>query len=143
MPAEIPISVGRLFTIPAGELQWRFEPSGGPGGQHANKSSTRAELIWDLAASPSVPEELRDRLISRLGGKAPGGILTVGVDETRSQWRNRSIARRRLAELLTDAAKEPKSRIGTTPSRATKRRRLERKRRRAEIKRMRGPVGED
>jgi ribosome-associated protein len=143
MPAEIPISVGRLFTIPAVELQWRFEPSGGPGGQHANKSSTRAELIWDLAASPSVPEELRDRLITRLGGKAPGGILTVGVDETRSQWRNRSIARRRLAELLTDAAKKPKSRIGTTPSRAAKRRRLEKKSQRAETKKMRGRVEED
>ena len=143
MPADIPISVGRLFTIPAAELQWRFEPSGGPGGQHANKSSTRAELIWDLAASPSVPEGLRERLIARLGGKAAGGVLTVGVDETRSQWRNRSIARRRLAELLSDAAEEPKSRIGTTPSRAAKRRRLEAKRKRAEIKRMRGPVEPD
>lgn len=140
MPPEPAIPIGRLFTIPAGELQWRFEPSGGPGGQHANKSSTRAELIWDLATSPSVPEGLRDRLITRLGGKAAGGILTVGVDETRSQWRNRTIARRRLAELLTDAAKEPKSRIGTTPSRAAKRRRLDRKRRRAEIKQSRRRV---
>ncbi|MEX0825471.1 MAG: alternative ribosome rescue aminoacyl-tRNA hydrolase ArfB [Acidimicrobiia bacterium] len=140
MPSEPAIPIGRMFTIPAAELQWRFEPSGGPGGQHANKASTRAELIWDLSASPSVPTDLRERMMERLGGRAPGGILTIGVDETRSQWRNRAIARRRLAEILTDAAKKPKRRIGTAPSRAARRRRLERKRQRAEIKRMRGRV---
>jgi ribosome-associated protein len=137
------LPIGRLFAIPAAELVWRFDPSGGPGGQHANKASTRAELSWDLATSPSVPDELRERIIERLGGRAPGGILTVSVDETRSQWRNRAIARRRLAEILVDAARRPKRRIGTRPSRAAKRRRLERKRRRGEIKRLRGPLEEE
>ncbi|MDP2622395.1 MAG: alternative ribosome rescue aminoacyl-tRNA hydrolase ArfB [Actinomycetota bacterium] len=139
MATEPAIAIGRLFTIPAAELVWRFDPSGGPGGQHANKASTRAELSWDLAASPSVPDELRDRIIERLGGRAPGGILTVSVDETRSQWRNRAIARRRLAEILVDAARRPKRRIGTRPNRAAKRRRLEKKRKRAELKRLRQP----
>jgi ribosome-associated protein len=67
----------------------------------------------------------------------------VSVDETRSQWRNRAIARRRLAEILVDAARRPKRRIGTRPSRAAKRRRLERKRKRGEIKRLRGPLEEE
>jgi len=139
MPSEPALQIGRHFTIPAAELQWRFDPSGGPGGQHANKSSTRAELAWDLAASPSLPEDLRERMIERLGGRAPGGIVTVSVDDTRSQWRNRAIARRRLTEILTDAAKKPKTRIGTRPSRAAKGRRLEAKRQRGEVKRLRQP----
>jgi len=134
------LSIGRHFTIPASELQWRFDPSGGPGGQHANKASTRAELAWDLATSPSVPDPLRREMLERLGGRAPGGTVTVSVDETRSQWRNRALARRRLAEILLDATRRPKRRIGTKPSRAARRRRLERKQRRSEVKRLRGPV---
>jgi ribosome-associated protein len=137
------LSIGRHFTIPASELQWRFDPSGGPGGQHANKASTRVELAWDLATSPSLPDALRAEMLERLGGRAPGGIVTVSVDETRSQWRNRALARRRLAEILVDATKRPRRRIGTKPSRAARRRRLERKRRRSEIKRLRGPVEPD
>jgi ribosome-associated protein len=134
------LSIGRHFTIPASELQWRFDPSGGPGGQHANKASTRAELAWDLATSPSLPDPLRREMLERLGGRAPGGTVTVSVDETRSQWRNRALARRRLAEILLDATRRPKRRIGTKPSRAARRRRLERKQRRSEVKRLRGPV---
>ena len=137
------LPIGRFFVIPAAELSWRFDPSGGPGGQHANKAATRAEVSWDLERSPSVPGELRDRMLERLGGRAPGGVITVTVDDTRSQWRNRAIALRRLAEVLTDAARPPKQRIGTKPSRASKRRRLERKRRRAEIKRLRGRIEPD
>lgn len=140
MTSSDDLQIGRHFTIPAGELEWRFDPSGGPGGQHANKAATRAEVSWDLGASPSVPDDLRDRLLERLGGKAPGGVVTVTVDETRSQWRNRVLARRRLVEILTDAAKRPKRRRRTKPSRAAKRRRLEEKRKRGEIKRLRGPV---
>jgi len=134
------LPIGRHFTIPASELEWRFDSSGGPGGQHANKASTRAELSWDLGTSPSVPDDLRDRMLERLGGKTPGGVVTVSVDETRSQWRNRVLARRRLAEILTDAAKSPKKRIRTKPGRGARRRRLEEKRSRGEVKRLRGPV---
>lgn len=143
MPSDDDLSIGRHFVIPGGELAWRFDPSGGPGGQHANKASTRAELSWDLGASPSVPDHLRQRMLQHLGGRAPGGVVTASVDDTRSQWRNRAIARRRLAEMLTDAARPPKRRIGTKPSRASKRRRLERKRRRSEIKRLRRPPNAD
>jgi len=135
--SEDPLRVGGRVVIPAGELEWRFDPSGGPGGQHANRASTRAELRFDLARSPSVPESLRRRMLERLGSRAPGGVVGVTVDESRSQWRNRSLARRRLAALLRDAMRTPRRRIATTPSRRAKRRRLEDKRRRSQKKRLR------
>ena len=135
--SEDPLRVGGRVVIPAGELEWRFDPSGGPGGQHANRASTRAELRFDLARSPSVPESLRRRMLERLGSRAPGGVVGITVDESRSQWRNRSLARRRLAALLRDAMRTPRRRIATTPSRRAKRRRLEDKRRRSQKKRLR------
>lgn len=131
------LDVGGRFAIPESELTWRFTPSGGPGGQHANRSNTRAEVSWDLLVSPSVPEDLRDRLLRRLGRKARNGVVTLSVDETRSQWQNRSIARRRLAELLDDAARIEKSRTPSRPSFAARRRRLEAKRQRAQTKTLR------
>ncbi len=144
MTTDEPLAVGHLFTIPAAELRWRFDPSGGPGGQHANRSSTRAEVSFDLAASPSVPDDLRERMLARLRTASAGGVVSVSVDDTRSQWRNRSLARRRLAEMLVDAARTPKRRRATMPSAASRRRRLERKRRRAETKRLRrGPEADD
>jgi len=144
MTVDEPLPVGDLFTIPAAELRWRFDPSGGPGGQHANRSSTRAEVSFDLASSPSVPIDLRDRMLTRLRIAAASGVVSVSVNDTRSQWRNRALARRRLAEMLMDAARTPKRRRATMPSAASRRRRLERKRHRAEVKRLRrGPGTED
>ena len=139
-----PLAVGHLFTIPAGELRWRFDTSGGPGGQHANRSATRAEVSFDLATSPSVPDDLRERMLARLHTATAGGVIAVTVDDTRSQWRNRALARRRLAEMLVDAAKTRRHRVATMPSVGARRRRIERKRRRAEIKRLRrGPDAEE
>lgn len=131
------IRVAGRFTIPASELSWRFSTTGGPGGQHANKSATRAELSWDVATSPSITDDLRDRIIDRLGSRIAGGVLTVTADDTRSQWRNRAQARRRLVELLEDATTPPSKRKPTRPHRSARRRRLEEKRRRAETKRLR------
>lgn len=136
---EDPLVVSRRLVVPGDELQWRFVPSGGPGGQHANRTASRAELSIDLAASPTLPPDLRDRLLSRLGTAAPGGVVTVSVDESRSQWRNRSLARRRMADLLADALHEPRRRRATRPTAAARRRRLGAKRRRAETKRLRRP----
>ncbi len=119
--------------IPAEELQWRFGPAGGPGGQHANRAHTRVELRFDLAASRAFPADVKRRMRERLGTD----LVTVTVDETRSQWRNRSIARRRLADRLADAAHRPRPRRPTRPTRASRRRRREAKRRRAETKRLR------
>ena len=132
-----PLRVGDLFTIPEGELQWRFDPSGGPGGQHANRSSTRVELTFDIATSEVVPDRLRTRMLRRLGGRVRDGVLRVTVDETRSQWRNRAIARRRLAELLVDSARPPRRRRRTSVPQSARRRRRDAKRRRSDLKRLR------
>ena len=131
------LAIGDDLVIPEGELAWRFGPSGGPGGQHANRSATRAELSFDLLRSPSVPDAQRQQMMKRLGSRVRGGVVTVAVDESRSQWRNRVVARRRMAELLTDSLRRQKQRVSTAPSRAAQRRRLETKRRRGDVKRLR------
>ncbi|HUG74276.1 MAG TPA: alternative ribosome rescue aminoacyl-tRNA hydrolase ArfB [Acidimicrobiia bacterium] len=131
------LDVGGVFTIPPGELTWRFSPSGGPGGQHANKASTRVELLWDVDTSNAVPEELRSRLLKRLGNRVRGGTVSVIVDDTRSQWQNRALARRRLAGLLVDALRTARTRRATRPTFASRKRRLEAKSRKAETKRLR------
>lgn len=125
------------YLIRSSELQWRFDPSGGPGGQHANRSSTRVELRFDIGASQAFPAEVRDRLLERLGERSPRGVLAVVVDESRSQWRNRLTARRRLAELLEQALDRPRPRRPTAPTRAGRERRLAEKRRRSERKQTR------
>lgn len=132
-----PLEILPGVAIPAAELTWRFDPSGGPGGQHANRASSRAELSFDLGASPSVPDDLRARLLSNLGPRARNGLVIVTVDESRSQWRNRAIARKRLERLLREACRLPRSRRVTKPSAAARRRRREEKRRRTETKNLR------
>jgi ribosome-associated protein len=125
------------LVIPAGELSWRFDSAGGPGGQHANKAATRAELSFDLGRSGAVDDRTRQRMLSRLGSRAQAGVVVVTVDDTRSQWRNRQLARRRLAELLRDSARRVKSRRPTRPTSASRRNRVEAKRRRSATKRLR------
>jgi ribosome-associated protein len=140
-----PLRVASGLVIPPGELRWRFDTAGGPGGQHANRSATRAELTFDLAASSAVPEELRRRLLERLGARAPGGVIRLIVDESRSQWRNRQMARRRLAALLAEGLQAPRPRLATRPTAASRLRRLADKRHRSEIRRRRRPpeVGDE
>ncbi len=133
------LAVADDLVIPAGELVWRFSTSGGPGGQHANRSATRVELQFDLGASPSVDDTARRRMLGRLGPRARDGVVTVVVDESRSQWRNRQLARARLARLLQDAGRRRRRRVPTGPSAAARRRRLEAKRRRSDVKRRRRP----
>ena len=138
-PMDEPLRVAPGLVIPADELRWHFDTSGGPGGQHANKSSTRVELAFDLAASPAVPEALRSRLLERLSARAPGGVVRVVVNESRSQWRNREIARHRLAALLAEAGRIPRRRRPTRPTAAARLRRLAAKRHQGEAKRRRQP----
>ncbi|HEX6147991.1 MAG TPA: alternative ribosome rescue aminoacyl-tRNA hydrolase ArfB [Acidimicrobiia bacterium] len=125
------LQVGR-FTVPDPELEETFTTSGGPGGQHANRSSTAVEVRFDVAASGAFPEPERTRIIERLGP-----VVTVTASESRSQWRNRALARQRLAERLEEAMRPPKRRRPTKPSRAARQRRLEAKRRHSEKKRRR------
>ncbi len=127
----------RQWVIPEAELAWTFGPTGGPGGQHANRSNTRAELHFDLGSTEVFPSEVRDRMAEVLKNRIVEGVITVVADETRSQWRNRAAARRRLAHLLADAALPPKTRRPTKPSRASKQRRVDEKKRRSETKRLR------
>lgn len=134
-----PIRVGDWFAIPAEELHWRFDTSGGPGGQHANKTASRVELSWDAKASSALDADLRARLLTGLGARAPGGVVTVAAADTRSQWRNRAMARRRLEEVLLVALREDRPRHATRPTAGARRRRADSKRRRSTLKRLRQP----
>lgn len=138
-----PIRFAGRFVVPAEELRWRFDTSGGPGGQHASKAATRVELSWDLAAGAAVPDALRAHMLDRLGPRAPHGVVTVIAGDTRSQWRNRAIARHRMEEILTDATWVDPDRIPTGIPSAARRRRLDRKRRRAETKQLRRAPEQD
>ncbi|HEX4979056.1 MAG TPA: alternative ribosome rescue aminoacyl-tRNA hydrolase ArfB [Acidimicrobiales bacterium] len=127
------LRVTRTCTVPLHELSWRFTPSGGPGGQHANRSNTRVELTFDVAASSAFGPVQRERAVAALGGP----VVRVVVDDERSQLRNREIALERLRSRLASALAVPKDRRPTKPSRAAAQRRLDDKRRRSEVKRMR------
>lgn len=131
-PDDDVLRVNRGLRIPAAELEWRFSRSGGPGGQHANTSDTRAEVIFDVANSPSLGPRQRARLLEKLGPE----VRAAAADE-RSQARNRARALERLAETLRKALERPKRRVPTKPGRAAKRRRVEQKRRRGHKKRLR------
>jgi ribosome-associated protein len=128
------------FDIPDSELQWRFDTSGGPGGQHANRSNTRVELTFDLELSGAFDDEIRARVMTRLGT-----TVRIVEDGTRSQTTNRKRALRRLHARLEEAARpEPQPRRPTKPSRAARQRRLTAKRLRGKTKqRRRHPKPED
>jgi ribosome-associated protein len=132
------IRIAPGVEVPAAELSWRFSASGGPGGQHVNTSNTRAEVIWDIATSPSVSEPVRERLVQRLGP-----VLSVTASDRRSQIRNRELAVDRLVERVRDALHEPATRRPTRPTLASKRRRLEAKRRQGDRKQQRRGTWDD
>lgn len=125
------------LVLPAAEIDERFSTSGGPGGQHANKAHTRVELRFDIAGSPSLTEHQRRVLTDALGDD-----VRVVVDDERSQLRNRSIARERLAGRLANALVPVRPRRPTRPTKGSRTRRLEAKRQRGETKRTRRRPGE-
>jgi len=126
------LEVSPECAIDLSEVTVRFSPSGGPGGQHANRSNTRVDLRFDVAGSPSLDEAQRHRIQARVGDE-----IRVVADDERSQLRNRSIALERLRARLAAALREERRRRPTRPSRAAKARRLDAKRRQAERKRDR------
>lgn len=133
MPADL--EVEPRFVVPGSELRERFSRSSGPGGQGVNTTDSRVELSWDIAASPSIPEWLRDRLLARLASRLAAGVLTVAVSTQRAQLANRAEARDRMASLLRSAAAPPPPRRRPTkPSRGAKERRLSEKKRRSQTK---------
>jgi ribosome-associated protein len=132
------LRVTRSCVIPPDELEWRFSGSGGPGGQHANTSNTRVELVFDIAASESLGPRQRARLLERLGPR-----VRVVASERRSQLQNRELALERLRERIANALHIEPPRVATRPSRASKRARVEQKRRQGERKRTRRTPGID
>lgn len=126
------LRVGR-YTIPDHELVEAFSTPGGPGGQHANRNATAVELRYSVNESAAFPPSVTARVAARLGNP-----IVVRAADSRSQFRNRAIARSRLAELLTEAVKPPPApRRATRPTRGSVTRRLDDKTRRSTIKRLR------
>jgi ribosome-associated protein len=133
---DLEVSPG--LTLPASELGWRFSRSSGPGGQHVNTSDSRVELSWSVADSAVLSDDQRQMLLVRLGRRLVGGVLTVTASEQRSQLRNREIARRKLAEVVsTGLAPDGPRRRATKPTRGSDRRRLAAKERRSTTKQQR------
>jgi ribosome-associated protein len=126
------LRVNRTTRIPLEELEWRFSGSGGPGGQHANTANTRVEVVFDVEASKTLGPLQRLRVLERLGP-----VVRIVASDTRSQARNRELALERLRSRLAEALKVERRRRPTSPTEASRQRRLEEKRKRSDVKRQR------
>ena len=139
------LDIGAERPLPVSELELRFTRSGGPGGQHVNTSSTRAELVFDVAGSPTLTDDERELARRRLRRRLDGdGRLRVVAQDERSQLRNRELATRRFVEIMRKALAPPAPpRRPTRPTRAAQERRIGEKRRTGEVKRLRRPPPAD
>ena len=132
------IRVTRSVSLPISEIELRVSRSSGPGGQHAQKSSTRVEAVFDVEASSALSDVQKRRVVGRVGP-----VLRAVAQDERSQTRNRELAVARLVEKLRAALFVPRLRKPTTPTAASRERRLAGKKRRAKTKRLRRPPADD
>jgi ribosome-associated protein len=132
MTASESIRVTRSVVVPRSEIELRTSRSSGPGGQHAQKSETRVEAVFDVAASSALSDTQKRRVAARAGL-----VLRAVAQDERSQLRNKELATERLVAMLREALRVERKRVPTKPSEAAKRRRLDDKRRRGELKRQR------
>ena len=138
VPGRGRLRVGRSLAIPLDEVQWRASTSGGPGGQHANRTNSRVEVRFDVLASSSLGPRQRARLLQRLGP-----VVRASAGEDRSQARNRQVALDRLASRLAEGLRTDRPRRPTAPTKGSRERRLADKRSRADLKRGRARPGPD
>jgi ribosome-associated protein len=138
------IRISRHITIPEEELQESFIRASGPGGQNVNKVATAVMLRFNVASSPSLPDEVRQRLMRQIGARlTEDGELVILARRYRSQEKNRADARERLAALIRRAAEPPVLRVRTRPSRAAREKRLAEKKVRSRLKSDRHRVNPD
>ena len=138
------IDITPQIALDEGEIQVDFVRSSGPGGQNVNKVATAVQIRFDAASSPSLPDDVRRRLLHLAGNRVTGdGVIIIDARRYRTQERNRQDAIDRLVTLIQRAAQRPRVRRKTRPSAASKRRRLETKRRQSEKKRLRKSVSRD
>ena len=141
MPRPREIAVGSV-RIPAEAIEWQFARSSGPGGQHVNRTSSKAMLRLDVARSPHLPDDVRRRIIARRTGVTADGMLVITSQRHRDQPRNVADCLEKLAAIVAAALVVPKRRRPTRTPRAAVARRLDTKRRRSATKRLRRDAGE-
>ena len=135
------LPINSKLSIPLAELSFRYSRSSGPGGQHAQKSSTRVELLFDVRSSPSLTEKQRARILERLAGYIDtAGVLHLASQTERSQLRNKEEVVDRFQTLLGDALKRRKRRKPTKPTAKSKERRLKKKKQQSQTKKLRRKV---
>ena len=132
------------ITIPVAELFFSASRSGGPGGQHANKTSSRVTLSWSPESSSALSQVQKNRVRKCLEFRlTQEGNLQIHVEDSRSQHKNKQVAKERLKQLLVEALKVPKHRTKTKPSKAAKRRRVDAKKTRGDLKKLRQKPADD
>jgi ribosome-associated protein len=131
------IRVTRSVVVPRSEIELRTSRSSGPGGQHAQKSETRVEAVFDVEASSALSAAQKRRVVAKAGP-----VLRAIAQDERSQLRNKELAIERVVESLREALRVPRRRVPTKPSAASRERRLEQKKRRGQVKRLRRSKGD-